>query len=107
MNRKILAILLCIIFLALAGGVFVTGLAVGTMAGDGCPPGADFGIAPLWLFIAWPLILLAGALIPPWLVLRGKRAGWVLLAIALGAAAAAAGFWVWIVIVERVCYAGG
>lgn len=105
-TRIIFAVLMGLAFLIIALFVYLSGLALGTMAGDGCPSNAPFGISPAWLLCVWPIILLAGVLVPPWLVLRVKRWYWVVLSIILGIAGAAAGFYVWLLIVEQVCYSG-
>lgn len=103
-QRKIIAIIIAVVFLGIALVIFLLGLAVGTLAGDGCPPGAEFGIAPLWLMVCWPVLLLVGAAAPAVLVWRGARIRWVVLAVVLGVLAAAAGFGTWLAIVQAICY---
>ena len=103
-QRWRIAVPLGVVLVGIAALVFLTGLALGTMAGDGCPPGADFGIGEYWLLGVWPLLLLAGALAPPVLIWRKARWGWVALSALVGTLAAVGGFGVWLMIVQQVCY---
>lgn len=77
-------------------------LALGVMATDGCS-GVDFGPWGYYLTVAWPLLLLAGALIAPLLVLRRARWYWVAAGWMGGVLLGGAGFLGWLVIVTRFC----
>jgi hypothetical protein len=100
--RLLVAVPMGLLFFAAGVVVFYIGMMVGVMGTDSCRS-VNFGGWTIWLFGVWPLILLASALAPSILVLRGAGLWWVLGSILAGIAASAAGYAVWFLIVIKLC----
>jgi hypothetical protein len=91
-RRWIMAIIMAVVLLAIFIPVFYVGFFLGGMATDSCSnlPNAAF----LWLEVAWPITLLATALIGPILIIKQVRGRWVWISLAIS------------LVVSACCYVG-
>ncbi len=80
-RRWIIAIIIAVVLLAIFIPVFYLGFFLGGMATDSCSnlPGGAF----LYLEVAWPIALLATALIGPILIIKQVRWRWVWVSLAI------------------------
>jgi hypothetical protein len=82
-------------YFALSTRVYLPGMFVGGMMTDSCS-GNAYTMWNVWLVYLWPVVLLAAALFPPYLVIKNKPAKTVLLAMAAGLGASVAWYILWI-----------
>jgi hypothetical protein len=80
--RWILAILLAVVLIAISVAVFYVGGFLGLMATDSCSDLPDY--ASYYVFILWPIVLLATSLTAPILIVRQARWRWVWISLGTG-----------------------
>jgi hypothetical protein len=94
-RRLLVAIPMAVVFIAIGAAVYLPGMFVGGMMTDSCS-GNAYTMWNVWLVYLWPVVLLAAALFPPYLVIKNKPAKTVLLAMAAGLGASVAWYILWI-----------
>jgi putative copper export protein len=94
-KRLWIAIPLGVVLLALGAAVYLPGYFLGGMMTDSCSGGNIDTIWTVWLGVLWAVILLASALTPPILVIKGRRWKWVLISLLLGAGVSLTWYVLW------------
>jgi hypothetical protein len=102
-RRLLIAIPMALVFIALGAAIYMPGAFVGGMATDSCSGGGAYQLWEVWLVYAWPAVMAVAALLPPALVVVGRRRRWVLLAIAAGAAVGLTWYLLWYLLLMLVC----
>jgi hypothetical protein len=102
-RRLLIAIPMALVFIALGAAIYMPGAFVGGMATDSCSGGGAYQLWEVWLVYAWPIVMAVAALLPPVLVVMGRRRRWVLLAIAAGAAVGLTWYLLWYLLLMLVC----
>jgi hypothetical protein len=95
-TRLWIAIPLGIVLIALGAAVYGMGFFLGGMMTDSCTGGDPDTMWTVWLGVLWPIVLLASALVPPYLVIKGRRTKWVLISLLVGAAASLIWYILWL-----------
>ncbi len=101
--RLLIAISMALVFVGLGVAVYLPATFIGGMATDSCSGGNTYQLWEVWLVYGWPVIMAVAALLPPGLVLLGRRWRWVLLAAAAGAAVALTWYLLWYVLLAFTC----
>ena len=101
--RLLIAIPMALVFGGLGVAVYPLATFLGGMATDSCSGGGAYQLWEVWLLYAWPVVMAIAALLPPVLVVMGRRWRWVLLAIAAGAAVGLTWYLLWFVLLSLVC----
>jgi hypothetical protein len=101
--RLLIAIPMALVFGGLGAAIYMPAAFVGGMATDSCSGGGAYQLWEVWLLYAWPIVMAVAALLPPVLVVMGRRWRWVLFAIAAGAAAGLTWYLLWYVLLSLVC----
>ena len=102
--RLLIAIPMALVFGGLGAAVYPLATFLGGMATDSCSGGSlAYPLWEVWLVYAWPVVMAVAALLPPVLVVMGRRWRWVLLAIAAGAAVGLTWYLLWFVLLAFVC----
>ena len=102
--RLLIAIPMALVFGGLGVAVYPLGAYLGGMATDSCSGGSPaYQLWEVWVVYAWPVVMAVAALLPPVLVVMGRRWRWVLLAIAAGAAVGLTWYLLWFVLLSLVC----
>jgi hypothetical protein len=99
--RWVTAILMAIALLAVFVPLYYVGFFLGGMATDSCSslPGAT----SLWLEVAWPVVLLATALVAPVLIIRRVRWRWVWTSLGIGLVMSGCCYISWFPFLSLVC----
>jgi hypothetical protein len=81
-KRWWIAIPMAIVFIAIGAAVYMPGIMLGGMMTDSCSGDAPaYRLWQIWLIFLWPVVMLAGALTPPILLVKNRRWKWVLISI--------------------------
>jgi magnesium-transporting ATPase (P-type) len=99
--RLLVAVLLAGVSLWIVGIVHEPFAFVGGMLSDSCS--AVSSIWEIWLIVLWKVILLASALVPPALIVWGRRKRWVILSMVFGVAASVTWYVLYYVLAIAVC----
>ncbi len=102
-RRLLIAIPMALVFVGLGAAIYVPAMFVGGMATDSCSGGNAYQLWEVWLVYAWPVVMAVAALLPPVLVVMGRRWRWVLLAAAAGAAVSLTWYLLWFVLLSFTC----
>jgi hypothetical protein len=94
---------MALVFVGLEVAVYPLGAFLGGMATDSCSGGAVSQLWEVWVVYAWPAVMAVAALLPPVLIVMGRRWRWVLLSMAAGAAAGLTWYLLWFVLLSLVC----
>ena len=102
--RLLIAIPMALVVGGLGVAVYPLGAYLGGMATDSCSGGsAAYQLWEVWLLYAWPVVMAIAALLPPVLVVMGRRWRWVLLSVAAGAAVGLTWYLLWFVLLSFTC----
>ncbi len=102
--RLLIAIPMALVFGGLGVAIYPLAIFLGGMATDSCSGGSlAYPLWEVWLVYGWPVVMAAAALLPPGLVLMGRRWRWVLVAAAAGAAVALTWYLLWYVLLTFTC----
>lgn len=93
--------LMVVALLALAVLVYLPGFYVSGATGSTCDEIA--WLWEPWIIYGWAIVLLAGALVPPSLLLAGKRWRWVWISMGAGLVVSLAWYLAWFVASAIVC----
>jgi hypothetical protein len=102
-RRLLIAVPMALVFVGLGAAIYMPATFVGGMATDSCSGGGAYQLWEVWLVYAWPVVMAVAALLPPVLVVMGRRWRWVLLSMAAGAAAGLTWYLLWFVMLSLVC----
>jgi hypothetical protein len=101
--RLLIAIPMALVFGGLGAAIYMPAAFVGGLATDSCSGGGAYQLWEVWLAYAWPIVMAVAALLPPVLVVMGRRWRWVLLSMAAGAAVGLSWYLLWFVLLSLVC----
>ncbi len=102
--RLLIAIPMALVFGGVGAAVYPLATFLGGMATDSCSGGSlAYPLWEVWLVYSWPVVMAVAALLPPVLVVMGRRWRWVLLAAAAGAAVGLTWYLLWYVLLAFTC----
>ncbi len=103
-RRLLIAIPMALVFGGLGVAVYPLAIFLGGMATDSCSGAVmTYPLWEVWLVYAWPAVMAVAALLPPALVVMGRRWRWVVLAAAAGAAVSLTWYLLWFVLLSFTC----
>lgn len=95
-KRLVIAIIMAVVVIAIDVSLYMPGMFLAGMMTDSCSGGASYIMWDVWIVYGWPVVMLAAALLPPFLVYKGKSVKRVVLTFIACAAAGLVWYLLWI-----------